>query len=290
MEHWMTSSLRPNRRGFTLIEVLVVMGIILVLIGILLPALNKAHKSAVRTKMAAEIQLLTQGLDAYRLDFGDYPRPSTTGSAPFGPEILCWALVAPGPASQDGFGDPANQNNNLSGPGFRLRGTQGKVYGPYINIDRYLIGTRGTGNTVTAVTNGSYNDTNTVIGDYYGNIILYFIRNKGANTSTAAGYLSTVAYGGTPDKMPAFNLTDAHITFPTVPNLTSPDQNMQACLPGFSLSWPGSAQPPNSVNYNAAGVSLPPYLLWSSGPDGIFGLLPSTVDFHYTSDDVTSLE
>jgi prepilin-type N-terminal cleavage/methylation domain-containing protein/prepilin-type processing-associated H-X9-DG protein len=57
--------MRRSRQGFTLVELLVVIGIIAVLISILLPSLNKARQSAQRVACAAQLKQLGNGILLY---------------------------------------------------------------------------------------------------------------------------------------------------------------------------------------------------------------------------------
>ena len=72
------------RRAFTVIELLVVIGIIAVLLAILLPALEKVRENATTVKCATNLHTVGQSLAMYANDnHGNYPRTLyVRGAAP----------------------------------------------------------------------------------------------------------------------------------------------------------------------------------------------------------------
>jgi len=71
---------RPVRRGFTLVELLVVVAIIALLLGILLPALGKARELARITACTSNVRQLTVALVQYSVEWkGRFPPNVTSG-------------------------------------------------------------------------------------------------------------------------------------------------------------------------------------------------------------------
>lgn len=70
---------RDRLRGFTLVELLVVIGIIALLIGVLLPALSRAREQSNKVACQSNMRQLATGFMMYVAENGGYfPRPATT--------------------------------------------------------------------------------------------------------------------------------------------------------------------------------------------------------------------
>jgi len=279
---------RPS--GFTLIEIMVVVGIIALLFGLALMGLTAARRSAQRTRVLDDFQMINMALSQYRSDFQDYPRfadpaadnaasaSGTIGSGIWldtapdrGARLLCQALIAPGPAVSSNTQVPDGQDG-ADGPGFRVRRTSvngtpgGKIYGPYLAPDKFKL------EYSPAVSNMQ----DAKILDNMGNVILYYPATPGPPAvSQPNGYVALAAptnpatytvSAQTPLLKPLYNSYDN--TFDTTTNKPMLDQKQMQYLLGdtnMNGTIESSLMPPETAATTA------PYLLWTAGADGQYG-------------------
>ena len=62
-----------NRKGFTLIELMIVIAIIIILAAIAIPNYLRMTERAKKARISSDMASLATGLEAYRTDWGTYP-------------------------------------------------------------------------------------------------------------------------------------------------------------------------------------------------------------------------
>jgi type II secretory pathway pseudopilin PulG len=141
-----------KKTGLTIIELLIVLGIIAILVGLLVPALSVVRKMAKETKQKAQLATIELALAAFKNDDGDYPPsywplPPNPGSDYCGSQklteaLLGWDLLGFHPntawradgldvAGGPGTYDPA-QTRDINGDG--VPDTFDERKGPYLEL------------------------------------------------------------------------------------------------------------------------------------------------------------
>jgi prepilin-type N-terminal cleavage/methylation domain-containing protein len=109
--------LHSNKRGFTLIEIMIGMAIVMILTGIAIPSLSEALENAEVASLEQQLQRARTGIDFYTFQHEDqYPGLDASGAAGWSASTFREQLLL----ATDEEGNTA------------AAGTEGYFYGPYL--------------------------------------------------------------------------------------------------------------------------------------------------------------
>ena len=74
-----TTKQSKKRAAFTIVELLTVMSIIVILIGLLVPALNQVKRFALEVKQRAQLSSIDTAIELFNSEFDGYPDSSRLG-------------------------------------------------------------------------------------------------------------------------------------------------------------------------------------------------------------------
>lgn len=310
---------------------LVVIGIIVLIIGFALPMTLKAWRQGDRARTAADLNTIGIALDAFKNDFGEYPRVETPGT---GFAVLGKSLVGPLDSTTSTFTNPSiavgtpakagtvyytgawNPNappnfgvvqyvalldtenpppgvgtwsdstnggptftDGADGPGFRIR-TGGAIKQPYLQP-------------------GKFKMQGLALLDHNGNPILYFpkspvavninIRN-GANPGHYVSARTNPPVQGAINAPTMFNFDDnVYLATATSSDPTSANRALAKMQAILGMRDPGSLASGSAANgilaSSESAATEAPYLLWSAGPDQLFGPVDDVLDASGTAKD-----
>jgi len=226
----MFSSPQRSSKGFTLIELLVVIAIIAILIGLLLPAVQKVREAASRLKCQNNVKQLSIGFHAFHDSKQALPAGMSPGTVNYGDLYCCWGTwqiaIMPFIEQEAAFKIYQNYGGDDS---------TGPRYGTGVNVQvtqrRYAVLTCPTEDSPNAPI-GSMTSHNYAIN--YGNTTIYQVP-----TVTVGGV--TITFGEAPFN-PNVGSPLSHISDGTSNTLLISEviQGQRADLRGFGWWGPAS--------------------------------------------------
>ena len=84
-----------KRRSYTLVEILMVVGIIAILVGLAIPVLNSARSSARLNKASAECNAIALAIKNFEAEYGQMPNPAAASDGASAPTATFNNLYAP---------------------------------------------------------------------------------------------------------------------------------------------------------------------------------------------------
>ncbi len=85
--------MKSKRSAFTLIEIMIVVGIIIMLMGITTQMLGSSTDAQGKARAKADMELIADALEQFRSVYGDYPRISCAGEEKYSAARLYQCLV-----------------------------------------------------------------------------------------------------------------------------------------------------------------------------------------------------
>jgi len=282
--------------GFTMVEILTVVGIIAILVAVLVPTLSMVRRIAKETQQKAQLTAIELALTAFKSDYGDYPPsdrpipPGDYGGAQMLAEaLLGWDLLGFHPESA-WRSDGRNENGtervyDLTGTDKEREDNLRERRGPYLELaaaNAFKLGNLFDGDA------GALEEDTFVLCDVFaikkitqttvsgetvmvkaGTPILYYR----ANTS------SKIHYTGAPSQR-IYNCIDNLVLTNDLPPLVNP-KFVNPRLK-HEIMDDGSFESPDFYNYitdekifDSTGVKWPyrpdSYILISAGADGLYG-------------------
>lgn len=314
--HWSLAA----SAAFTLIELLVVIGIIAILIGLVLVGITRVGAAGGKLRVSADLQSISTALEAYKQDFGDYPRVDNINT---GAAVLCKALIGPSPKPETSgsrdrgqffqTGSSPNERlyvslidaNTTAPPTSPVVTSNWAEFNPFDGADGVTsdfgeLGYRVGAKTIDVNGDGTPDRPGGPVRPPYlaaekfikrkasgflvdgnGNPILYFPANVSAKVSAAGGYVSGNAAASrynAEHNIRFFMRSDppGSTTLEATPD-TRGLKRVRAMFGDFGMDGGLNAQTSMSLEEN--GADKVPFVLYTAGPDGVFGpVAPGAAD------------